>query len=174
MFSTRLENFLAFSSNSKLLTPNSFQFGRVWNLSFWKGLNSVFKSSPFRLLQNLELCCLTHYQMTNFRLFQLKDFADDNLKCEENGRKLFKPVEKHCEKRKIARYEQFFFFHSVFKQLVSQGRQKVSLCGNGLKLMLYHKWLCNSFFAWKSVFFKHWEIYYFSTLEFLNFSFHLE
>ena len=26
-----------------------------------------------------------------------------------------------------------FFSHSVFKRLVSQGRQKVSLCGNGLK-----------------------------------------
>ena len=26
----------------------------------------------------------------------------------------------------------FFFSHSVFKRLVSQGRQKVSLCGNGL------------------------------------------
>ena len=27
----------------------------------------------------------------------------------------------------------FSFSHSVFKRLVSQGRQKVSLCGNGLK-----------------------------------------
>ena len=26
----------------------------------------------------------------------------------------------------------FSFSHSVFKRLVSQGRQKVSLCGNGL------------------------------------------
>ena len=28
----------------------------------------------------------------------------------------------------------FSFFHCVFKRLVSQGRQKVSLCGNGLML----------------------------------------
>ena len=28
----------------------------------------------------------------------------------------------------------FSFSHSVFKRLVSQGRQKVSLCGNGLTL----------------------------------------
>ena len=28
----------------------------------------------------------------------------------------------------------FSFSHSVFKRIVSQGRQKVSLCGNGLTL----------------------------------------
>ena len=27
----------------------------------------------------------------------------------------------------------FSFSHNVFKRLVSQGRQKVSLCGNGLE-----------------------------------------
>ena len=36
-------------------------------------------------------------------------------------------------KWEIAHYEQFPLFRSVFKRLVSQGRQKVSLCGNGLK-----------------------------------------
>ena len=35
-------------------------------------------------------------------------------------------------KRKIARHEQFLLSPSVFKKLVSQGCQKVSLCGNGL------------------------------------------
>ena len=69
---------------------------------------------------------LTHYQTTNLDSSKLKDFADDNLKFEENGRKLFKPVETTVGKGEIARY-------SVFKRLVSQGRQKVSLCGNGLK-----------------------------------------
>ena len=33
----------------------------------------------------------------------------------------------------------FSFSHNVFKRLVSQGRQKASLCGNGLKLhQLYY------------------------------------
>ena len=32
----------------------------------------------------------------------------------------------------------FSFFHGVFKRLVSQGHQKVSLCGNGL-MALYMK-----------------------------------
>ena len=36
-------------------------------------------------------------------------------------------------KGEIARYEQFLLFPQCFKRLVSQGRQKVLLCGNGLK-----------------------------------------
>ena len=36
------------------------------------------------------------------------------------------------EKEKLLIMNNFSFSHSVFKRLVSQGRQKVSLCGNGL------------------------------------------
>ena len=64
--------------------------------------------------------------------FKLKEFADDNFKFDENGRKLSKQEENTVGKGEIARYEQFFFSHSVFKRLVSQGCQKVLLCGNGL------------------------------------------
>ena len=38
------------------------------------------------------------------------------------------------EKEKLLVTSNFSFSHSVFKSLVSQGRQKVSLCGNGLNL----------------------------------------
>ena len=41
------------------------------------------------------------------------------------GRKLW-------EKEKLLVTSNFSFSHSVFKRFVSQGRQKVSLCGNGL------------------------------------------
>ena len=37
------------------------------------------------------------------------------------------------EKEKLLVTSNFSYSHSVFKRLVSQGRQKVSLCGNGLK-----------------------------------------
>ena len=39
---------------------------------------------------------------------------------------------KHWEKEKLLITSNFSFSQSVFKKLVSQGRQKVSLCGNGL------------------------------------------
>ena len=37
-----------------------------------------------------------------------------------------------CEKEKLLVTSNFSFSHSVFKRLVSQGRQKVSLSGNGV------------------------------------------
>ena len=78
---------------------------------------------------------LTHYQTTNLRLIQT-EFADDNLKYDENGRNLSKRVKICWKKEKLLLTSNFSFSHSVFKRLVSQGCQKVSLCGNGLTL--YH------------------------------------
>ena len=40
------------------------------------------------------------------------------------------------EKEKLLVTSNFSFSDSAFKRLVSQGRQKVSLCGNGLNVVL--------------------------------------
>ena len=47
---------------------------------------------------------------------ELKDFADDNFKFDENGRKLSKPVENTVGKGEIARYEQFLLFPQCFQR----------------------------------------------------------
>ena len=39
-----------------------------------------------------------------------------------------------CEKEKLLVTSNFSFSHSVFKRLVSQGHQEVSLHGNGLNV----------------------------------------
>ena len=75
---------------------------------------------------------LNHYQAQILDSSELKEFADDNFKFDKNRRKFSKQIENTVGKREIACYKQFSFSHSVFKRLVSQGRQKVSLCGNGL------------------------------------------
>ena len=54
---------------------------------------------------------------------KLKEFADDNLKFDENEGKFSKRVENTVAKGEIAHYEQFLFFHSVFKRLVLQTRK---------------------------------------------------
>ena len=69
--------------------------------------------------------------MTILDSSKLKHFADDNFKFDENGR-VIQTGRKHWEKEKLLFMSNFSFSHSVFKRLVSQGRQKVSLCGNGL------------------------------------------
>ena len=47
---------------------------------------------------------------------ELKEFADDNFKFEENGRKLSKWVENTVGKGEIARYEQFLLFPQFFQK----------------------------------------------------------
>ena len=46
----------------------------------------------------------------------MKEFADDNLKFDKNGRKLSKQVENTVGKGEIARYEQFLLFPTVFSK----------------------------------------------------------
>ena len=47
---------------------------------------------------------------------KLKEFADDNFKFDENGRKLSKRVENTVGKGEIARYEQFLLFPQCFQK----------------------------------------------------------
>ena len=54
--------------------------------------------------------------MTNFRLSKLKEFADDNFKFDENGRKLSKLVENTVGKGEIAHYEQFLLHPQCFQK----------------------------------------------------------
>ena len=59
---------------------------------------------------------LTHYQTTNFRLFQTGSVCKDIFKFDENGRKLSKRVENTVGKGEIAHYEQFLFFPQCFQK----------------------------------------------------------
>ena len=65
------------------------------------------KWQNFKLIQ-IQNICITRRQILGFS--KLKDFADDNLKFEENGRKLFKLVENTVGIGEIAHYEQFLLF----------------------------------------------------------------
>ena len=47
---------------------------------------------------------------------KLKDFADDNFKFDENGRKFSEWVESTVGKGEIARYEQFLLFPHCFQK----------------------------------------------------------
>ena len=79
---------------------------------------TVPNSKKLQTTTGMWLLSITRQQILDSS--KLKEFADDNFKFDENGRKLSNWVENTVGK-------------GVFKRLVSQGRQKVSLCGNGLK-----------------------------------------
>ena len=55
---------------------------------------------------------------------KLKEFADDNFKFDENGRKLSKWVENTAGKGEIARNEQFLLFPQCFQKACFQGASK--------------------------------------------------
>ena len=67
---------------------------------------------------------LTHYQTTILDSSKLTDFADDNIELEENGRKLFEPVENTVGKGEIARHEQFLHFPQCFQKACFPGASK--------------------------------------------------
>ena len=63
---------------------------------------------------------------------KLKEFADDNFKFDENGRKLSKRLENTEGKGEIARYEQFLLFPQCFqKGLFPSGGKKRHCVGMG-------------------------------------------
>ena len=55
---------------------------------------------------------------------KLKEYADDNFKSYENGRKLSKRVENTVGKGEIARYEQFLLLPQCFQKACFQGASK--------------------------------------------------
>ena len=67
---------------------------------------------------------LTHYQTTNLYSSKLKEFADVNVKFDENSRKLSKWVENTVGKGEIARYEQFLLFPLCFQKVCFLGAPK--------------------------------------------------
>ena len=55
---------------------------------------------------------------------KLKEFADDNVKFDENGIKLSKRIENTVGKGEIARYEQFLRFPQCFQKACFPGASK--------------------------------------------------
>ena len=94
----------------------------------------VFKYFQFGKGQNF-VVWLTHYRWQILDSSKLKEFADDNFKFDENGRKLSKRVENAVGKGEIAHYEQFLLSPQCLqKGLFPKAVKKVSLCGNGLRV----------------------------------------
>ena len=66
---------------------------------------------------------------------KLKAFADDKLNVTKMTISVYDGVENIVGKGEIACSSNFSFSHNVFKRLLFQIRQKVSLSGNGLNIL---------------------------------------
>ena len=71
--------------------------------------------------------CITPLTITRRQILvssKLREFADDNFKFDENGRKLSKWVENTVGKGEIAHYEQFLLFPQCFQKACLPGVSK--------------------------------------------------
>ena len=80
----------------------------------------------------------SHVSYSNFTRRQildsskLKEFADDNFRFDENGRKLSKRVEKHCGKRRNCSSRAISSFPTVFSEgLFLRGVKRCHCVGIG-------------------------------------------
>ena len=62
----------------------------------------------------LHVCSTSLLKIQILDSSKLKEFADDNFKFDENGKKFSKPVEKTVRKGEIAHYQQFLLFPQCF------------------------------------------------------------
>ena len=102
-----------------------------------KGENAFFSFSQcFLLLSKSEINLLAMFNPFPHNKIldqtKLKAFADDKLIMTKMIISVFDRVENIVGKGEIACTSNFFFSLNVFKRLLFQRRQKVSLCGNGL------------------------------------------
>ena len=111
-------------------------------LSCWeiKILGTVDLSSANALnLPCPKICCLTELKpitrQQNFGSDQIESICRWQIKLNVTKMiiSVFDRVKNIVEKGEIACTSNFSFSHNVFKRLLFQMHQKVSLCGNGLK-----------------------------------------
>ena len=119
-----------------LLSPQCFPYFPNKFLFSQKSLSCCLQ---MLWIWSLKFCCLVKsYPITRRQILdssKLKDFADDNLKFEENGRKLFKPVGNTVGKGEIAHYEQLLLFPQCF--------QKAPFPGASIGVIVW-EWVKNS------------------------------
>ena len=105
MFTTGIKNFQPTLKNLKLSSANS----ELLHIS----------SSP--------LLVLNPFPNDTFYSSKLNEFAVDNFKFDENGRKFFRLVENIVGKGEIAHYEQFLLF-PVFSKGLYYSHVKTRVC----------------------------------------------
>ena len=66
---------------------------------------------------------------------KLNEYADDNFKFDENGRKFSKQVENTVGKGGIARYEQFLLFPQCFQKTCTADTLKPGLVWERVKVI---------------------------------------
>ena len=147
-----MSNFIFFHSVFKRFVQqtgkNKVLFRKRSKVDYLLFHNGFQQLSQSYLKQNIVLCDkgLTLTKIMAFKPItrrqildssKLKEFADDNFKLDENGRKLSKRVENTVGKGEIARYEQFLLFPQCFQKACFPGASKGVIVWEWVKLIPY-------------------------------------
>ena len=76
---------------------------------------------------------------------KVKEFAADNFRFDESGRKFFKRVEKNWEKEKLLITSNFSFSHSIFRRLGLQTPKNQGLFGKSEGSFTFMKFWMKTF-----------------------------
>ena len=115
---------------AQLLSEDWRSLQQEWFLSYWRpfwisfdygyvgSLLTVSQTITFRLSQTEKLAHIDSFWKYESVLdsSKLKEFADDNIRYDENGRKFSKWVENYVEKGEITCYKQFLLFTHSFQK----------------------------------------------------------
>ena len=93
----------------------------------------------FSTLSKTEITIFVTFNLLSAQAFNMiwSKILQTTIQFDKNGRELSERVENTVGKGEMARYEPFLLFPQCFQKAFSQGRQKVSLCGNGLRRKLF-------------------------------------
>ena len=94
------------------------------------------------------LVLLTHYQTTNFRLFQTERVCQRQFQVGQKWQKVIQMGGKHVGKGEIARYKQFLLFPQCFQKACFPGVSKGVIVWEWVKWMfLFRKNIVTSGFT---------------------------
>ena len=116
------------------ITERNRHFSNVW----------LVVSECFQFWSSLKFCDLVKgWPITRRQILdsaKLNEFADDNFKFKENGRKLSKRVENTVGKGEIARYEQFLLFPQCFQEACFPGASKGVIVWEWVETLYFHRY----------------------------------
>ena len=108
------------------------------NLWYSRLFITILMPGPFPPSQMAySVTIITHYQTTNFRLFQTERVCRQQFQIRRKWQKVIKWVENTVGKGEIARYAQFLLFPQCFQKACFQGASKGVIVWEWVKVM-YH------------------------------------
>ena len=126
VFSTLLENFLLFFIIFEIVVCKLFRFGRVWNLSFGKGLEALWKDEKM-VTRNFSFTHNSSALYWNLDWSKLKALAVYKINQTQTLKYVYSRIKSIVGKGENADYQYFLLFQQRFLKAIFSGLSKVEI-----------------------------------------------